>query len=356
MRNIALFYGGKSTEHAISCLSAFQMYHILKDLSYEVTLIGIDLWGRFYLQPKMRSKGNAILISQNKEQEIFINPGVGLVCKGEQVPVDLLLPLTHGTHGEDGRLQGMLSLLPIPFIGSDHTSSGIGMKKSLTKKLLKDTMIPMTDYFIISREDSIDINKIVTTVGLPLIVKPDCGGSSVGVSKVTDGESIQAAVKTALLYDDQAIIEPFLDVQEIECGVFGYKESLRITIPGSIETGDSIYSYQEKYLVPELTYSIPPAIEQRIIYQIKSYAKEVYEYLGCSGFARVDFFLEKDTNRLYLNEINTIPGMTETSLFFKLLEASEISKAEFIEVIITTAQKSFNRKTSLTYTLDENRS
>ncbi len=356
MKRIALLYGGRSTEHEVSCLSAYEMYHQLLDLSYQVQMIGITKEGRFYLQQELASDGVALKITTSQETEVTIKLGIGFLCEGVLLPFDIILPLTHGAHGEDGTLQGLLSLLPIPFIGSDPGPSSIGMNKSMTKKFLKGSMIPMTDHLIISAETVIDTSEISSTIGLPLIVKPDAGGSSIGITRVRDIDGIIPAIKEALLYDHQVLIEPLLDVQEIECGVFGYKDSLRVTTPGSIQPLDSFYSYEEKYHDTELSYTIPPDIPERFIFQIRSYTEEVYQYLGCSGFARVDFFIERTSRRLYLNEINTIPGLTQSSLFLKLLTHSGISFKEFIDTLIDDAEQIFKMRSNLRYTLDKDRS
>ena len=346
METLMLLYGGNSTEHEVSCLSAENIYSLLAGIGYDLIPVGISRSGAFYLQEHGMMASGGVTVVEDPDRELLIWPGTGFLLQGTVLNPDVILPVTHGTFGEDGILQGMLSMLPFPYIGSDHAASAAGMRKSITKRLLSPD-IPITPYRLCDAADLPDPSEVIREFGLPLVVKPDCGGSSVGVSIIHDAPSLIPAVRTALQYDDAVLIEPCINAIEIECGVFGTRHDVSATLPGTVSPSHGFYSYEEKYHDPLLAYTIPAPLEQAMLSRIQEYARSAFSLLGCSGFARVDFFLDRDNGELYLNEINAIPGLTPTSLFLKLVEASGITIPALFSRLVDDAVTSYRKRRSL---------
>lgn len=320
--NIALLYGGVSVEHVVSCRSAMTVAKELKALGHTVIPIAIARDGRWSLYEEVSTATTFI-----PDREIVVTPGAGLSLSGETLQIDLAFPVTHGSGGEDGLLQGLLELAKIPYIGSGPLASSVGMHKSVTKEVVSNWGVPTLPSALIKKGEPFSPRTIVNNLGTSLIVKPDDGGSSVGVYplfKVTGGE-LREAVDQAFNFTNRVIIEPLLEkMEEVECGVITHQGEYLSSPPGLVINplkGETFLTYNQKYLSANQAYiEVPAPIGAEKQEEISVLAKMVAEALSVAGYARVDFFLEEG-GRVWFNEINTLPGLTATSHFPLLAEA-----------------------------------
>jgi D-alanine-D-alanine ligase len=320
---------------------------------YEVVAIGIDRDGRWYVQDRpeiipdkdfgrilmIRKSGEWLLnhFEQNNRLNLY-----NIKNSNEKITVDVVFPVLHGTYGEDGTLQGLLELAMVPYVGADVTGSAVGMDKDISKRLLKEANIPIVPYYLINKSRWQDdrnaaMKKALEMLGLPVFVKPVRTGSSVGVKKVKQAGELSGAVDFAFQFDTSVMVEKAVDCREIECSVLG-NENPVVSIPGEIIPNHEFYSYEAKYIDPNgATLKIPAEINKELSDSIRKAAIDGYIALGCSGMARVDFFLDKKTNEFYLNELNTIPGFTSISMYPKLWEATGLKYSDLIDKLIQLA-------------------
>jgi D-alanine-D-alanine ligase len=271
---------------------------------------------------------------------------------GNRSEVDVVFPVVHGTFCEDGTLQGLLDLAGVPYVGAGVAGSAIGMDKDIAKRLLRDAGIPVTPWITVHKAEwdikGNDIrDKAIKLMGLPLFVKPANAGSSVGVKKAPDAGSLEEAADYAFRFDTKILIEQAVDCREIECAVLGDHEP-EASVPGEVIPGHEFYSYEAKYIDPNgAALKIPAQIDSALAEKIRRTAIDGYRALCCGGMARVDFFLEKNTGNIYLNEINTLPGFTTISMYPKLWEASGIPYADLLDRLIDLAFKRADEKKSI---------
>jgi len=257
--------------------------------------------------------------------------------------VDVVFPILHGPFGEDGTMQGLLKLANIPFVGAGVLGSAIGMDKDVMKRLLRDAGISVAQFLTLRRQDTPDYNDVTKELGLPLFVKPANMGSSVGVSKVNNEADFIDAVKEAFKYDNKILIEENILGHEIECSVLG-NESPIVSVPGEVIPRHEFYSYEAKYVDENgAGLEIPAKLSDEETDKIKSIALKTFKVLECEGFGHVDCFLTKE-GKVYVNEINTIPGFTSISMYPKLWEASGISYSELIDKLIQLAIDRFQKE------------
>ncbi|CAF3819259.1 unnamed protein product [Rotaria sp. Silwood1] len=252
--------------------------------------------------------------------------------------VDVIFPVMHGAFGEDGSIQGLLNFSQIPFVGSGILGSSVCMDKDVTKRLLLQADIPVAKYlsFTSNNQKYIDFQKIKTSLGLPFFVKPANSGSSVGISKVVRKEQFNKAINVAFKFDRKILIEECITGRELECSVIG-NDNCMVSEVGEVTPNDEFYSYEAKYYDESgAVVSIPANIPEKFKNQIQNLSKKAYLVLGCEGMARIDFFLS-DKNKILVNEINTIPGFTENSMFAKLWEVSGISKMQLVDRLVQLA-------------------
>jgi D-alanine-D-alanine ligase len=274
-----------------------------------------------------------------------------LLCSaegGSSGPIDVVFPALHGTFGEDGTVQGLLKLADVPFVGASILGSSAGMDKDVMKRLLRDASIPIPGFLVYesSMENKISFSKVKDTLGLPLFVKPANLGSSVGISKVSRGEDFTAAVKEALRFDSKIIIEEFIDGREIECSVLG-NDDPAASVPGEIKAGHDFYTYDAKYADDSGSeLEIPARMPGDQTEKIQELAVKTFKVLCCEGMARVDLFL-KENGEVFVNEINTLPGFTDISMYPKLWEASGVSQTDLISKLIGLAIERFQREQKL---------
>jgi D-alanine-D-alanine ligase len=357
---IGFLYGGRSGEHDVSLCSAASVFSALDRNKYYVTAIGIDRDGRWYVQDKlqiipdkdfgrkMALKKSGTWLVNHFEQKNKLHL-YNLKNKNKEVIVDVVIPVLHGTFGEDGTLQGLLELAMVPYVGADVIGSAVGMDKDVAKRLLNEAGIPVVPSVTVSKQQWQDNTKIISKIalaklGLPLFVKPVCAGSSVGVKKVKKKELLAKAMNFAFQFDTRVMIEKAVDCREIECAVLG-NETPAASILGEIIPHHEFYSYEAKYLDPEgAALKIPAQVKASLADKIRATALEGYMALGCSSMARVDFFLDKKTGKFYLNEINTLPGFTSISMYPKLWEATGLQYSDLLDKLIELALDRHKKK------------
>jgi len=335
---VGIIFGGQSPEHEISIQSAKNVYEALDKSRYEPILIGISKSGKWLaLSATEFNKIVSSPLQALQEKKSSLLPYFSEYIRDQKL--DVVFPLVHGENGEDGTLQGFLKILSIPFVGAGVLGSAIGMDKDVMKRLLRDASIPIVKFLVFYKKNRENINfiKIKTELGLPFFVKPANGGSSVGVSKVSKMSDFAEAVNNAFEYDRKILIEQGIDAREIECSVLGTRERVA-SVPGEIIPSHEFYDYDAKY-VDEVgaRLEIPAKLTTEQVKDIQELAIGACEVLCIDGMARVDFFIDQRTDKLYLNEVNTIPGFTTVSMYPKLWEASGISYEELISRLIMLA-------------------
>ena len=339
---VAVLFGGKSVEREVSRVSARTIAASLDPAKYEVVAIAVNEGGRFL--PPAESSG---LLSAGEVPSRFRTAetaGTALV-PAEIAPgrIDVVFPIIHGTTGEDGALQGFLETLGVPYVGAGVTASAVGMDKGVFKALLRDAGIPTPRAVVVlgpeesSRADSLP---------LPIFVKPANGGSSVGVTKVKRREDLPAAIAAALRYDERALAEEGIEGRELECAVLGDLDP-RATIPGEIVPGHEFYDYDDKYREDKARLIIPADVPAEVAETARRLAVEVFRLCGVSGMARVDFFLERGSGRVLVNEINTLPGFTAISMYPKLWEASGLPLPRLLDELVRLALERHARRARL---------
>ncbi|HIW38090.1 MAG TPA: D-alanine--D-alanine ligase, partial [Candidatus Jeotgalicoccus stercoravium] len=283
-----------------------------------------------------------------KGREILVSPASGLTVDNKVLEIDAVLPILHGTAGEDGTIQGLLELANIPFAGCSVRSSAVCMDKDMTKRLLQENGIEtaagiMVNYF---EQDQVNYKDVETKLGLPMFIKPVNQGSSVGVSKVTNESEFYQALELAFNFDSKVMIEKGIDGREIEVSVLG-DEELFVSVPGEIVSNTEFYSYDSKYLDDDgAVLNIPANLDDEVQKRIQDIVKKTFRTLDCEGMARVDVFLEQ-SGKIIVNEVNTLPGFTSISMYPKLLEVSGIPYADLLDQLVTLALKRKERENRL---------
>jgi len=352
MLTVGVLFGGRSGEHDVSLCSAASVVSALDQKKYNVVAVGIDRDGRWYPQERpviVDDKDFGRILKLEKKGDWFVNhfeEGNKLVLHNlddkKKISVDVVFPAVHGTYCEDGTLQGLLELTMVPYVGADSVGSSIGIDKDVSKRLLRDCGIPVVPWETVFIEDwdrghKEILERINTIFSLPLFVKPARTGSSVGVKKVKNRSELAEAIRFAFQYDGKILVEKGIDAREIECSVLGNGDP-KASVLGEVISRHEFYSYESKYIDPngaELV--IPASLDAGASDRIRDAAVKGYRALCCSGMARVDFFLDKNTGQFYLNEINTIPGFTSISMYPKLWAYSGIEYSNLIDRLIDLA-------------------
>ena len=371
--NIALIYGGRSGEHEISLVSAASIARGI-DKKNTVTLIGITKDGRWFLQSNAeyericKDKNASFKIEESEENKISVVPGGknnAFCTKNGSLNVDVVFPALHGTYGEDGTIQGLLDMADIPYVGCSTMASAVTMDKEKTKQILKSSEIPIVPYICIKRCDLNNsqrydevFQRCIDELGFPLFIKPCCAGSSNGANKATTPKELSFYLMEAFTWDDKVLVEKSINAREIECSVTGNSttanpnnesEAVRAYIPGEINPTHTFYDFDAKYNDPNgAELLIPANISTDLIETIRTTAVRAYKALDCSGLSRVDFFIDRDSGSLYLNEINTLPGFTSISMFPKMCEKAGLKFPELVNLLLDEAILRYKAKASLT--------
>jgi D-alanine-D-alanine ligase len=327
-----LLFGGRSAEHEVSILSARSVAKAAPKERIDIIPICIARDGRFVAPERSARILDANDTSDAGDADFSMESWVRTAA------IDCIFPLIHGTGGEDGTLQGYLEILGLPYAGSGVTASAIGMDKAHMKYAFAAAKLPMVEFVQVLEHDWHNereriLRAVNNALRLPYFVKPANGGSSVGVTKVKNDQDLGAAIEKAFRFDEKALVERGIDAREIEVAVLG-NDDPRASLPGEIIAGREFYDYEDKYVEDKTQLVIPATLPKEKIEEFRRLAITAFKAIGASGLARVDFFLERGKNRLYVNEINTIPGFTNISMYPKLWEATELKYPRLIERII----------------------
>ena len=354
--NICILYGGRSGEHEVSLKSAASVVKNLDPAKYRVTAIGIDKAGRWHLQESVVStlvpgQGDSLSIVPSRHS-VSIVPSDGIHAASGKLAIDCVFPVLHGDFGEDGTMQGLLELAGLPYVGAGVLGSAASMDKETAKRLWRDVGLPIVDFEVIHRTSTTEARQAAgARLGWPLFVKPCSAGSSLGASRVTHERELDAALAHALQFDNRALLERYVDAREIECAVIGNAEP-HAYVPGEIipDKSHSFYDYAAKYTDPEGAKLVAEAsLDAPTRERIMRTAQAAYAAVRCEGMARVDFFLERKTGAVFLNEINTIPGFTNISMFPRMCEASGLAYPDLLDTLITLALNRDEGRKSLRY-------
>jgi len=373
--NIGVIFGGRSVEHEISVISAQQAISAFDKNSYDITPIYITKTGKWYTGDALLNvdnyKNTDTLLAQCTE--IYLSPTYGdftinavqsSIWKSKTLgKIDIAFPIIHGTNGEDGSLQGLLELKGIPYVGCDVLSSAIGMDKIMMKMVLKESKLPVVDYtWFTDRSWHMDKEAIlenINKIGFPVIVKPSNLGSSVGVSKAADEAQLIDAVELAGSFSNRILVERMVvDLKEINCSVLGDSANQTASVCEEPLGAGDILSYKDKYItkgssskgMTSTKRQIPANISKEQATLIQDLAKETFRILSCSGVSRIDFLVDKKDNKVYVNEINTIPG----SLSFYLWEATDKNFGQLLKTLIDVALKRQRERDNLVVSYGEN--
>lgn len=355
---VAVVYGGRSSEHAISCVSAGSILRNLDPERFEVVAVGITPEGAWVLTD---AEPDALAISDGrlpqvtgesgKELALAADPGRRgeLLSVGRGAPevleaVDVVFPVLHGPYGEDGTIQGLLELAGVPYVGAGVLASASGMDKEFTKKLLAAEGLPIGDQVVLrSRQETLDLEQR-ERLGLPVFVKPARGGSSIGVSRVTAWDQLPAAIELARRHDPKVIVEAAVFGRELECGVLEFPDGRveastvgEIRVAGVRGREDSFYDFATKYLEDAAELDVPAKVDDSIADEVRQLAIRAFHAIDCQGLARVDFFLTDDGP--IINEINTMPGFTTISMFPRMWAASGVDYPTLLATMVETARK-----------------
>ncbi|MFN2471515.1 MAG: D-alanine--D-alanine ligase family protein [Gaiellaceae bacterium] len=348
---VAVLTGGRSSEHEVALASARSVVEALDPARYEPVAIEIGRDGRWALEARPLhelTNGSAPSVPSGSEPG-----GPGAAAETLPVPtrrggpavlgeVDVVFPVLHGPFGEDGTVQGLLELAGVPYVGAGVTASALCMDKDLMKAVLRDQGIPVTRNITLRPGDSVE-----NPYGFPVFVKPARLGSSVGITMAHDGDELEAGVELAFRHDEKVLVEEFVEGVEVECGVLGNERPVA-SIPGEIVAHAEWYDYSAKYDEGGMELVIPPRVSPEAVERVQDLSVQAFVATDCEGMARVDCFVRSD-GEVLINELNTIPGFTATSVYAKLFEASGISYPELLDRLIELALDRHRRRATLQF-------
>lgn len=347
-KKVGVIFGGISTEHDVSVVSATSVIEQLDKQKYDIQPIYIAKNGSWYYYTK---DVNSIRVTNMGEEIVPLEPISDIIAEIKKQEV--IFPVLHGLGGEDGSIQGLLEIVQIPYVGCGILASSIGMDKVYTKAIFEKAKIKQVKYEYIRKiknqyiyidkqfnETALSLKEILeiieTKLTYPMFVKPSNSGSSVGVKKAKNKQQLQENIEYAAQFDDKILIEEGIQAREIECAVLG-KEEIISSCVGEIKPAEEFYSFDAKYKNTESKVQIPADIDKEISNQIRDLAMKAFKAIDGSGLARVDFFVEEKTNQIYINEINTLPGFTKISMYPKLFEQVGISYPKLLDKLIQLA-------------------
>ena len=349
--NVCVLFGGISPEHAVSLRSAESVLNNMDAEKYNIFPVGITRQGQWLL---FGSTNYSLLPGGAWEDcadncRAVISPvrGEGLLIMEQggirQEKIDVVFPVLHGENGEDGAMQGLLQLAGIPYVGPHVSASAVAMDKTLTKLVVDQAGLPQAAWMLVRRNELSHhaeqiLDQLEEKFAYPMFVKPAGTGSSVGVSKAADRESLHNALTNAAKYDAKVLVEEFIHGREVEVAVMG-NDSPMASICGEIDSGAEFYDYDAKYITDTSVAYIPARIDEDVAEVVRDAAVKIYSAIGCQGLSRVDFFVTYEGNRVVFNEINTLPGFTSISMYPKLFDASGISYGELIDQLLQLAME-----------------
>jgi D-alanine-D-alanine ligase len=340
---ICILFGGRSAEHEVSLMSAQSIFKNLDPNTYEVTSVFINKEGNWRI-------ADSPLLTPD---ELNLGSFSSFLPWGEHpkqhaLNADVYFPVLHGPYGEDGTIQGFFEMADAPYVGATVLASAVGMDKAVAKALFKVKNLPVVDTIPVKDTDwdinsKVILDRVSHTFSLPFFVKPANLGSSVGITKVKDFTQTLKAIEDAFLFDRKILIEEGIHGRELECSVLG-NDFPKASLPGEIIPFNEFYDYQDKYINGKTSFGIPADLPQKVVEDIQKISIEAFKCIDCSGMARVDFFLQERTGKIYLNELNTIPGFTEISMYPKLWDVSGLPFPQLLTELITLAVERHSKK------------
>ena len=346
---VAIICGGRSSEHEISCISAGGIMAGIDRNIYEPILIGITQQGDWVLLPNdyQLSIVDGALPHIDPSAPAVVADIAGLSSQGKNLDIDIIFPILHGPYGEDGTIQGFCEMADIAYVGSGVLASSVAMDKSFAKPIFAAAGIKVAEGFVVTKEewanDKVSCAKKIATLGYPVFVKPARGGSSRGTHKVHSAQELETAISDTHTFDRKAIVENAVIGKEIECAVLEYEGAPHASVVGEIKISDSFefYDFEAKYLDGATSIELPAQIPAAAFKEIQEKAIKAFIALGCAGLARVDFFYTNN-GEIIINELNTMPGFTGTSVYPKLWSASGVDYMSLITALVETALKRTN--------------
>ncbi|KGX89557.1 D-alanine--D-alanine ligase family protein [Pontibacillus marinus] len=376
---VGVVFGGLSVEHEVSVISALQAIKAMDENKYEAIPLYISKKNEWYTGESLTDieeykelndllqKSEKVILTTNDEGKVVVQKkNVGFFGKKAVTEIDVVFPVIHGTNGEDGSLQGMLEMLQIPYVGCDVFSSAVGMDKVMMKQILNDSGVPIVDYnwfystYWLNNQDEIkaETNKI----GYPVIVKPANLGSSVGISKAYNDEELEEAINEAIEYSHKIVVEKMIgDLTEVNCSVVGDYEEVESSVLEEVLSSEDILTYEDKYQgggkggdaskgMESTNRVIPAEIPEDQTQEVQKLAEQTFKVLGCNGVSRIDFLIDKESQKAYVNEINTIPG----SLSFYLWEPTGKDFTQLTDQLLQLALKRQREREKLNFSIDSN--
>jgi len=334
MALVAVIFGGQSEEHDVSCLSAVSTVAALEEKGHTTVVVGIDREGGFHLADRSLDP----LVADGPSVSIEI-PGGRLVSAGDPIAVDVAFPVLHGPYGEDGTIQGLFEMAGLPYVGSGVLGSAVAMDKDIAKRLCRQAGIPVGEYLVVRAGDFLAepaavVKRIGDDLGFPVFVKPANLGSSVGISRAEDEESVKESIHAAIKHDPKVVVEAEIRAREIEVAVI---EGPRASVAGEIIVSDGWYTYDAKYRDDATLIEVPAQLTKPAMETVRDLARRSFTALECRGLARVDFFYEEGGRGFILNEVNTMPGFTPRSMFPMMWAATEMPYPELCDELVNLA-------------------
>ncbi|MBE6733389.1 MAG: D-alanine--D-alanine ligase [Ruminococcaceae bacterium] len=377
--NIAVFFGCRSVEHEVSIISAVQAMKSINREKYDITPVYVAKDGGMYTGsalfeiesfknlPELLKSCEKVTFLRENDSVVMKTLKSGLFAKNKSLSIDLAFPIVHGTNCEDGTMAGFFEFLGLPYISCDILSAAVGMDKAIFKDVLKSAGLPVLDCVKFrareyAKNKTAICEKIINEIGLPIIIKPVNLGSSVGISKVSTAEALDSAINDAFSFADEVLAEKAItSLREINCSVIGDADECEASVCEEPFMNDEILSYADKYLqnadktgaskgMASLSRKIPADLPAEKSEEIRQLAVDTFKALGCSGVVRIDFMIDKETDKVYANEINTIPG----SLAFYLWEATGLKYTDMIDRLVNIAFKRQRNRENLSFTIDTN--
>ena len=341
---VAVLFGGRSSEHEVSVLSAASIIGGLASDRFDAIPVAIERSGRW-----LDSKRSASWLPAEAASKCVTTPVEFGYAPGCSRGFDVVFPALHGPFGEDGRVQGLLDMASVPYVGSGVLGSACGMDKDIMKRLFRERQLPTLPHVAVHRGEAADrCEEIERSIGYPAFVKPANLGSSVGIRKARDRAELSESIEYAAEFDLKVLVERAVDAREIECAVLG-NDDPKASLPGEVVTRSGFYDYETKYETEDAELVVPAAIDPDLTRTIRRFATEAFRAVGCAGLARVDFFVERATGEILINEVNTMPGFTSISLFPRMWAASGLAYGDLIERLIGLALERHGQQQGLRY-------
>ncbi len=348
--NVLVLFGGQSSEHDVSLVSATNFVSLINLEKYNLIKVYITENGEWFLFEGENSDiKNIKSLDFKSYKRAVLSPDAtaGLMVddsgKTYYEKIDVVVPMLHGANGEDGTIQGLCALAKIPFVGPDMLSSAMCMDKTITKVMLKHLGIAQADWVTVLKRELKDMDSVIAKIenkfNYPVFIKPANAGSSVGIGKAHNRDDLVVCLENAAIHDKRILVEEFIDGREVECAVLGNDEPI-VSVPGEIIPAKEFYDYESKYVI-DSKLIIPAILSERKAEEVKETAKKAFLGLGLSGLSRVDFFVHKVTGDIYINEINTIPGFTNISMYPMLMAESGFKGEELADKLIELAIENF---------------